>query len=121
MSPIATPTICSNTFAVNFNSRYVKSACFVRQARNYTDARLTCYSNGMQLFDINEWTNSVAKAELLKFANSIWPARSGSTFFVKGRKNSECININNVAGNFTQGISSCNQLVWSVCQFVLAV
>jgi hypothetical protein len=121
MLPIRAPLICSETISLNSTSRYLTSICVIRQSRNYIDSRLTCNNNGMQLFDIYGWTNTVQRSELFKYANSKWLAGSGNVFFVKGRKDGKCVNVNNVGGNFTEGTSNCSDLRWSFCQFTLAV
>jgi hypothetical protein len=97
---------------------YQKTICVVNESKNYTEARLNCQRNGMQLYDIFDSYGSFSETELLSFANETWPARNGNVFYTKGRKDLTCANINNTSGQFKSGFDSCTRLLPSVCQFV---
>lgn len=88
------------------------------QTLNYTDARLNCNNNGMQLFDIVDLSGSDSKTELLSFANKMWMSGSGKAFHIKGRKDINCKNIDNTLGNFADGFNACNKTTSSFCQFI---
>jgi hypothetical protein len=72
----------------------------------------------MQLYDITDSFGSFSETELLSFASKSWPTEIGRFFFIKGRKDSTCANINNTNGAFVKGFGSCNVLQRSLCQFL---
>jgi hypothetical protein len=119
MLPIATPTICADTKHVySLTSDYQKTICFVSQTQNYTDARMTCNSNGMQLYNLTDAQGSVSTTSLLSYANKKWQPKSGNVFNIKGRKESNCANINNTLGDFVDGFGSCSSPKMTFCQFI---
>jgi hypothetical protein len=119
MSPIATPTICTEFKHVySLTAEYQKTICFVSQAQNYTDARMTCNSNGMQLYNLIDPQGSVSKTSVLNYANKKWQAKSGNVFNIKGRKDTNCANINNTLGDFVDGFGSCTTPKMTFCQFI---
>jgi hypothetical protein len=119
LKPINDSRICA--FRKNIYSDiadYQKTICVVDESKNYTEARLNCQRNGMQLYDIFDSFGSFSETELLSFASKSWPTEIGRFFFIKGRKDSTCANINNTNGAFVKGFGSCNVLQRSLCQFL---
>jgi hypothetical protein len=119
LMPIATPSICAEIKHVyNLTADYQKTICYVSQAQTYTDARITCNNNGMQLYGIVDAKESVSKTSLLSYANKKWLPKSGNVFNIKGRKDSNCANINNTLGDFVDGFGSCSIPKMTFCQFI---
>lgn len=102
----------------NTTASYQKTICLVNEARNYTDSRLNCQRNGMQLYDLSE--SLYSETELLKFANMTLSSNVGRTYFTKGRNNLQCAIVSNAAGSFSEGFGSCSSLSPSFCQFLEA-
>lgn len=117
--PINTTNSCLYKSAVyNSTFHYQKSLCVASGIRNYTESRLNCLKNGMQLYNTNDLPWRIAEKELFKFANELSSAKIGNLLHIKGRSISECANINNTVGNFTKGFGSCSLLLPSICQFL---
>lgn len=70
----------------------------------------------MQLYNINDLPDSIAKNELVSFANKTLSSRSGNMFHIKGRKDSTCANINNTVGGFVDGFGACELRLPCICQ-----
>ena len=70
----------------------------------------------MELYDTEDFPES--RAELFKFLNKTFAAKSGRVFYVKGRKISSCANVNNTLGGFAEAFGSCNWTGSRVCQFL---
>ena len=85
--------------------------------KNYTSSRLLCLSNEMQLYDTNDSADFLSETELLKFFNKTWTMESENVFYIKGRKDLNCANINNTLGRFVEGFGSCSLLTSCICQF----
>jgi hypothetical protein len=119
LKPITPPAVCNETRVIyNSTGDYQKTICLITQNLNYTDARLNCNDNGMQLYDIVDVTGSDSKTSLLDYANKKWAQKSGNVLHVKGRRDINCGNIDNTLGSFVDGFGACNRTTWSVCQFI---
>lgn len=115
--PVKPPSICAETYSINSTSKqYLKSICFIRISLNYTNARQNCLKNSMQLYELNDFTPEISRSEVFKFFNNRWPP--SYELWVRGRKDSNCTILNNFSGNFTDVMTSCSKIRWSVCQFI---
>lgn len=119
LKPTNNSAICSFKHDV-FNSTfyYLKTLCVITDRRNYTEARIFCQRNGMQLYDIKEHAGSDSMTELVAFMNETWPVQNGNVLYVKGRKDLTCRNVNRTGGDFEEEFDSCDLLMPSICQFI---
>ena len=108
---------CSlRSFAYNLTNDYQKTICVISGSRNYTNSRQKCQQSGMELYDTKDFPDSTT--ELFKFLNKTFAANSGKVFYIKGRKDSFCANVNNTLGGFSEGFGSCSMNGSRVCQLL---
>lgn len=118
LKPITTPTICTKGKGDVFKDGvYVKSFCIENLWRNYEDSRVNCLINDMELYKLD---TPEATSALLNYANKQFTAFSNASYFVDGKDQFGCKNINNIKNDemFEAGTEACDGLTRSVCQYI---
>lgn len=119
LKPINVSSICSYISSVyNLTADYQKTICVITDLKNYTDARLNCNNNGMQLYNIYDLPNSVSKTEFFSFSRRLLMGENRTEFFVKGRQNLDCAIIISSSDGYNASFGSCSSLAPSICQFL---
>jgi Papain family cysteine protease len=116
LSAISVPKFCQ-IFGDIYNSTggYLKSFCIDKYIRNYEDSRDDCYKNGMRLY---QHDSNDAKQGLLDYANKFWKRFYNVVWYVEGKNDTGCANLNNKNKTFVEGMGECWQEKKSICEFI---
>lgn len=116
LSAIPLPSFCRNFGDIyNSSGSYLKSFCIDKYIRNYEDSKEDCYKNGMRLysFDSND-----AIEGFMNYANNIWKRFYNVFWYIDGKNEFGCANLNNKNRTFIKEFGDCLLEKKSVCEFM---
>jgi hypothetical protein len=99
----------------NSTGGYLKSFCIDKYIRNYEDSKDDCFKNGMRLF---QFDSDDAKQGLIDYANKFWKRFYNVIWYIDGRNEMGCKNLNNKNKTFVEEIGDCSLEKKSVCEFI---